>query len=246
MIQIKRKFLSVLPVNEYWFIYPGGFWRLAGLNVYNHLRKDISSPLLVKAANHTVELDLGRSEEEIFGSFSSTFRTHIRAAEKSGVKCYFDNDIDKFVKFYNDFAATKGLPAESASRLKGYGDSFRICYAELDGEVLAAHSFIVDHDQKIARLMQSASRRFDESFDKNKIGKANKYLHFWDMKEFREMGILSYDFGGYMETHSEKVIDSLLDFKLNFGAQQKTTANYYTLGYYVLRQLAIRLKMLNK
>ncbi|MBC6491858.1 hypothetical protein ACFSQD_10955 [Flavihumibacter stibioxidans] len=245
MIRIKRKFVF-LNVFEYWFNYKGGFWGSFGLNAYNHIRKELKNPFLIKVPNYTVELDLTKSKEQILEDFSRTVKSQVRNSEKDGVHCYFDQDVRKFVGFFNEFAPSKGIPPETVERILGYGDSLKISYAELDGQILAAHTYVYDQEQKIVRQMHSASKRFDEQFDKNKIGRANKYLHYRDMLAFKDQGITAYDFGGYQETHSDKVIESLLNFKLDFGAVKKTSSNYYTISYFLLRKLSLMLGIIKK
>jgi hypothetical protein len=245
MIKISRKFFF-LNVHEYWFSYFPGFWSIFGLNAFNHIRTDLKNPFLVKVPNYTVALDLSKSKEQILDDFSRTFNRLVRNSEKEGVKCYFDQDSSKFVNFFNEFAPAKGIPKETIERVKSYGPSFKISYAELDGQLLATHTYLVDQEQKIVRLMHSASMRFDERFDSNKIGRANKYLFYYDMLVFKDQGILSFDFGGYQETHSDKVIESLLKFKLDFGAEKKTTANYFSIPYFLLRKIYVLLGFFKK
>ena len=88
--------------------------------------------------------------------------------------------------------------------INNMGDSFVTSFAEMEGELLAAHSYLVDKELGIARLFHSASRRLDQRFDRNIIGRANKLLTARDIFHFREEGFQLMDFGGYAENTQDK------------------------------------------
>lgn len=239
MVWYARKFYG-LTVHDNWFSVRAGLLNRIFIHSYNHVREEKWQPLLIREANYTVELDLTKSKEKILEDFSRTVKAQVRKSEEDGVICYFDNDIPKFVKFFNEFAQGKGLSPETNERIASFGNALRISYAVLDGQILAAHTYVFDPEQKIVRQMHSASKRFDENFDRNKIGRANKYLHYRDMLSFKEQGIEVYDFGGYTPVNSTEVIQSLLQFKLDFGGVKKVSSNYFTLPYYILRNIYIK------
>lgn len=240
MVWYSRKFY-LFRVYDSWFSVRPGLLSKLSIHSYNHIRKEYRSPFLIREPNYTVELDITQSADKIMEGFSRTVRNSVRKAETEGVQCYFDNDVSKFIAFYNEFALLKGLAPESDEKILSFGKFFRISYAELDGEILAAHSYVYDPVQKIVRQMHSASKRFDEKFDRNQIGRANRLLHYRDMLAFKEEGIEAYDFGGYTPVNSKEVIDSLLQFKLDFGGIKKETNNYFTLPYYLLRSLYLKM-----
>ncbi|ULQ51436.1 hypothetical protein [Flavihumibacter fluvii] len=245
MIKISRKFLF-FPIKEYWFTYPDEIWGLFDIRAYNQIRTEVKVPLMVKAPNYTVAVDLRKSKEQILDGFSRTLKRLVRNAEKENIVCYTDGNISKFLAFYNEFALLKGIPPESYGTLEGYGPSLKICYAELNGQILAAHSFIMDKEEKIVRLMHSSSKRFDSHLDSNHIGRVNKYLYYWEMLAFKEQGIDSFDFGGYQEINSDKVIENLLRFKLDFGADKITTTNYFTIPYYFMKKAYLLMGIASK
>lgn len=239
MVWYSRKFYG-LNVHDNWFSIRPGILNKFLIHSFNHVREDKWHPFLIKEENYTVELDLTKSKEKILDDFARTVKAQVRKSEEDGVICYFDNNIPKFVAFFNEFAKSKGLSPETNDRIAFFGDALRISYAELNGQILAAHTYVYDPEQKIVRQMHSASKRFDENFDRNKIGRANKYLHYRDMLAFKDEGIEVYDFGGYSPPNSKDVIDSLLQFKLDFGGVKKVSSNYFTLPYYIMRNLYIK------
>lgn len=245
MPQVSKR-VFFLIVHDNWFKIKPGIWNKLALHAFYHIRSEGKHPLLIREANYTVQLDLTKPREQILEDFSRTVKSQVRNSEKDGVRCYFDQDIDKFVNFFNEFAPKKGISHETAERIRAYGDALKISYAELNGQILATHTYVYDAEQRIVRQMHSASKRFDENFDKNKIGRANKYLHYCDMLAFKDQGITAYDFGGYQEPNSDKVIESLLNFKLDFGAEKKTSANYFTFSYFLLKKLSLLVGILKK
>jgi lipid II:glycine glycyltransferase (peptidoglycan interpeptide bridge formation enzyme) len=70
-------------------------------------------------------------------------------------------------------------------------------------------------------LFYSASlfRKVDSSTVRNKIGRANRYLHWQDMQRFKSEGISTYDFGGWYQGESDQQRLSINKFKEEFGGQ---------------------------
>ncbi len=71
-------------------------------------------------------------------------------------------------------------------------------------QILAARSYLLDNKSGIVRLI---SLRLNDQYDTSKIAQANKLLHHYDIKYFKERGLLKYDFGGWVN------VPGLLKFK---------------------------------
>ncbi|ULQ54437.1 GNAT family N-acetyltransferase [Flavihumibacter fluvii] len=237
MVRFKKKFLF-LNVYENWFHCDPSFIDLILPNAYLHVknRKDKIIPGF-SDITYTVENDLTLDHDTMYAGFQKSLRQQIRQSEEAGIKCYFHDDIDGFVSFFNDFAASKNLPPTSKRRIEEMEGFLKLSYAELDGMVLVAHSTLVDEKNKIVRAFHSASKRLDDSFDKSLIGKANKVLHYRDMTHFKELGYEVYDFGGYTENTEDKALQGINNFKLLFGGQKVACTNYYTVSYYIMRKI---------
>ncbi len=74
-------------------------------------------------------------------------------------------------------------------------------------------------DREEARLLHSASCFREESADQSLIGRANKRLHWEDIKYFKQKGLLRYDWGGISDFENPNGID---EFKLKFGGEKIT------------------------
>lgn len=85
-----------------------------------------------------------------------------------------------------------------------------------DSETLVYHTYLFD--ELNARLYQSCSLfRGDNDEDAKVVGFANRGLHWYDMRSFRDKGIKWYDWGGISSTEKPNGIDQ---FKMGFGGEQ--------------------------
>ncbi|MGF2413896.1 MAG: hypothetical protein ACQUYJ_16310 [Ferruginibacter sp.] len=237
MIRFKKKFIF-FKVSEYWFGYKFNFLDIIGLTAYLHLKEVKEKMYAIKQISFTVENELEESEDIIFSKFSKTVKVEVKQAEKSGVECIFNQDIKRFVEFYNDFAASRKIDAISERRLNEMGDYLQLSYALYNGVTIAAHSYLVDKESGIVRLMQSASKRLNETFDKQLAGRANKLLHYRDMLYFKERGFKVYDFGGYAENTTDKGLQGINSFQLSVGGQKIVCNNYSSYPYFLLKKIA--------
>lgn len=241
MISYKRKFYF-WKLKDNWFVYRYRASDVFSLVQYSYVKKFEDKPkFCCKDISYTVELPLDKPFEEIFAGFNSTNRTHIRRAEKEGVVCSFREDKDRFLEFFNDFAKLKGLFPARRSLIDEFGDHFVTSFAEHNGVLLAAHSYLVDKEVGIARLYQSCSIRLDDNVDKKLVAYANKLLTAEDARHFQRMGLKVLDFGGYAEGTKDKGLQGINEFKLSFGGQKVENTNYQSFLYYILRKISLLL-----
>lgn len=241
MLQFRNKFYF-LKVKEVWFTYKFVPADIFGLSAYLYVKNDsVKKKFSVKNISYTVENSLSEEVEEIFGKFSETTRQNIRNSEKEKVECYFHKDTTGFINFFNDFADAKKIYPTSKERMAELEDYLEMSYAVLNGEILAAHSYIVDKNEKVVRLYHAASKRFDEKYNRQLIGRANKLLTFKDMVYFKELGFDLMDFGGYAEGTTDKSLEGINKFKLSFGGKKVICNNYYSPLYFILKKIAEKL-----
>lgn len=241
MISYTKKFY-LWQVRETWFRYRFRAKDIFSLALFSHVKEYDNKPrFCVKDVSYTVELPLDKDADAILAGFRNTVRQEIRKSEKEDVVCSFKNDVDRFVAFYNDFASLKKIYPASKKMIEGMGKHFVTSFAEKDGELLAAHSYLVDEELGIARLLHSASRRLDQTYDRNIIGRANKYLTAKDIFHFKESGFKILDFGGYAENTTDKSLQGINEFKLSFGGEKLACNNYHSIVYFVLRKLSMLL-----
>ena len=118
------------------------------------------------------------------------------------------------------------------------GDSVKLSFATNNGEILAAHSYIIDEEVGIVRHLHSATKRLDEQYDRNLIGRANKYLTVKDILYFKEKGFKTFDFGGYAKDTPDESLKGINNYKLLFGGTVVTCIDYYSYNYWLLKRLS--------
>jgi len=106
-------------------------------------RSLVASPMHLHA-EHTVMLDLTKSEDELMTDMRRQTRYEVRRSAKLGIKVTRDNSKQAFDDFYElqqETAKRQGfIPPSSAflhAQRKAFGDKAQIYTASLDGEVLA-------------------------------------------------------------------------------------------------------------
>lgn len=240
MITIKKR-QSLFTVTENWFGYKF-HWSDFFLPVCYRGLREMNQELYfgIKKYTKTIVLPINKSINDIYAGFSTTLKYEIKKAEAEGVQCYFNNDRKAFIEFYNDFAKSKKLATLNIDRNDKYcGDIWKASYAVLNGQILVAHSYLEDKESGIVRLMESGSMRLNEKFDPKQIGQANKLLHHFDIKFFKEGGLQFYDFGGWDN------LPGLLKFKQAFGAYPINIFNYFSYSYAIkdrIKEIMISLK----
>lgn len=246
MIRYYKKFYF-LKVYENWFQYKYRLKDVLGLNVYWHVKKQDAQKIpAIKFISHTVELELDKDSDTITANFSKQIRQQSRIAETEGINCTFHNDIDTFVEFFNDFARKKNTDLVSRRRMEEFGNGITLSFAMYNGEIMAAHSYLIDKEAGIVRHHHAATRRLDDQVDKNLIGRANKYLTVKNILYFKEAGYKTFDFGGYAKDTTNESLKGINNYKLLFGGTVVECTNYFSYGYWFFKKLSGLLGMKGK
>jgi len=226
---IKRK-LGLINI-ECWFstkIDNKNWWRIC---FYRQCKENINSIFFKKEEFLTLLSDLSISQEEIYRKYSATVRNEINRAKRDEIIFSFDNSINAFVPFFNDFAQHKGLQNININHLSSYRKNLIITSAFKGESKLCSHSYVVDFELKRVRLYQSATLRFSDEIDHNLIGRANKYLHYQDMLKFKELGFEIYDWGGLAINSTDPGLIGINRFKSSFGGTEVIEYNYASKPY---------------
>jgi hypothetical protein len=171
----------------------------------------------------TLLIDLTQGESALLSAFGKDNRYKIRrAATKDGGVCQFIEEpahaVDAFWRFYDRFAATKGLEPINKTWLEQAVAAGNLCFthAAQAGEIRVWHAYVIAGDR--ARLIYSASlfREADKILQAS-IGRLNRWLHWQDMLELKRRGFHAYDFGGLFSDESSPVAAGINRFKEEFG-----------------------------
>ena len=172
-------------------------------------------------------VDLSSDEGVLFAQLSSSTRYKIRRAEREGIIPFFsanptDGDIESFCDHFDVFARQKRLPPSNRNKLFGLRQaSSLILTSALDAQqsLLVSHAYIADSAGMRMRLLYSAShfRSVDDTEERNRIGRANRLLHWHDMRSAWSHGYQHYDLGGFPMNQDDPEKNAIARFKSEFG-----------------------------
>jgi hypothetical protein len=174
----------------------------------------------------TLCIDLTRNEDDLFAGVEKGTRYEIRRArDRDHVSCrvFVGRDyglISDFCDFYDQFARLKDREAIFRPRLTQMANAERLgltCAFGGEDNKIVWHAYYLGRAR--VRLLYSASlfRESKDSEFKNFIGRANRYLHWFDITAFKQMGYTTYDFGGIDMSGTNKEVANISDFKRGFG-----------------------------
>lgn len=190
--------------------------------------------------------------EEIFKEFNKNYRYEINRAGKEGVNCisYLSEDLKdnpdilaSFKREYTNFVKLKGIANsynEPAMQQYIANGNVLLTKALKDKQSYAQHVYL--YDNRIARLLYSVSNFRTKDLDPNFVGRANKYLHWYDIQHLCEHKIEVLDWGGISSIENLNGIDK---FKKGFGGKEHTYYNII-IGKSLMGKLAISMMKLKR
>lgn len=200
---------------------------------------------MVREFRKTIWIDLSKSEDEILMGFKSNTRNEVRKAMRECITIELVKEVECFVEFYNRFAREKGLEVISNRDILKYPNVL-ICQSLLNGKSLCMHANVIDEDNKIVRLLYSASVRFDTGIDRKVVGLSNRFLHYAEFLKFKQLGYVIYDFGGINEDENNKEQYNITIFKKGFGGEIREEIHLKSVLVYLLLKLSILFSYRNK
>jgi lipid II:glycine glycyltransferase (peptidoglycan interpeptide bridge formation enzyme) len=88
-----------------------------------------------------------------------------------------------------------------------------------DGAVLVQHAYVSAHARSYMLYSASVLADSADGAMRNLIGRANRYLHWHDIRVFKERGFAFYDFGGLDVSGRSEKTTNIARFKRGFGGQ---------------------------
>ncbi len=175
--------------------------------------------------NHTIILDLNKSDSELMGDMSKKTRQYIRKSGKEDIKI-------KAVKSREELKKCLAIYHETASRAKFslhddqyYYDAFE----KLGDHAQVFASYIDDSPVAFLWLVISATTSYElygGMDEKGQQTRANYALKWHAIKKCRDWGLKRYDFGGLLDggvttfkmgwTEKETVLAGTFDYSLSF------------------------------
>lgn len=174
---------------------------------------------------HSIVSDLTLEPEELLKRMNATTRNQVRRALKNNEIQFefFDNPspelIDDFFTFYDKFALLTKLPAANRTRIRGMQECRSLALSRVvsnDGTTLVWHCYL--KTENWTRLVHTASHfRGADKEQAALIARANRCHIYLDMVRFHEMGLATYDFGGWYSGKDDQAKLKVNTFKESFG-----------------------------
>lgn len=204
----------------------------------------------IRTEQKTLVTDLTLSEEEIFSRIDKKFRYEIRRGEKEMIQtrqldgmeiCRDFSILNRFRECFDEMISKKGLKQRfNVEVLRKYARRgiLHVSVAYLDGDPAVYHSYV--DDGRRVRCWHSCSIR-EDSGESRAIGRANRLLHWNDIRYFKDRGFTLYDWGGIFDLGLTNGIDH---FKASFGGIPETRYRFVIavspLGRLYLRCVRLR------
>jgi len=221
MIAYQKKFIRIV---EYW---NGEEPNSQGADLVRHFQQVRPLGGMYCREFYTILIDLKRDEEALLAVMKRGARYEIRRAAGKDDLVYDSCDgsdqrvFEEFCDYcdtFLDFKSQRKLDRLWLSLLKKAGllELTRIVDA---ADTLVWHCY--HRSAQRATLLYSASHfRSNPTVEyRNKVGRANRYLHWQDMLRFKSAGISTYDFGGWYEGDQDYERLRINKFKEQFGGE---------------------------
>jgi hypothetical protein len=177
---------------------------------------------------HSLLIDLAPDETALWQNVRKGCRYEIGRAEHTDgvvyrrVETSDEATLERFRQFYDRFAQKKGLPAVRPNWLAAglASGAVELSYAtDAEGHDLVWHSYYRAPDR--VRLLHSASAlaAHGDTGLSNLLGRANRYLHWRDIINYKSEGIAIYDMGGWYAGSDDQLKVGINTFKEQFGGR---------------------------
>ncbi len=177
---------------------------------------------------HTLVIDLADDDDRLFEQMSKDTRSKIRRAmEKDPLEVAAaaepePGDVDAFADFYDGFAAAQSVSRAFRPRLHALARNGNLVLTSATGEdrqVLVRHAYVAARCRGFMLYSGSVLGQAGDSATRNLIGRANRFLHWHDIRLFRERGFALYDFGGLDVDERSPKTAGIARFKRGFGGE---------------------------
>jgi hypothetical protein len=177
---------------------------------------------------HTLVIDLAEDDDRLFEQMSKDTRSKIRRAmEKDSLQVAAavdpsPGDVDEFADFYDVFAAAQSVSQVFRPRLHALARHANLVLTSVTGgdeRVLVRHAYVAARGRGFMLYSGSVLGEAADSGARNLIGRANRYLHWHDIRLFRERGFALYDFGGLDVDERSPKTAGIARFKRGFGGE---------------------------
>jgi len=191
-----------------------------------HVSRPMEGKMWRNLPAQTLHIHLQQNESVLWEQVHEGTRYKIRRAEnKDGFEITFysnpsDGQLQEFLHSYNSFAGRKGLPRVSQRSLTELRNQRALNVSsarDKDGPLVFHQHIVADGRARLGLSCRLPNR--DEPGYIAKLGRANRMLHWHDIKGFRQQGLNHYDFGGICLDPKRPDLNTIAQFKLGFGGE---------------------------
>lgn len=215
------------------------------ISSYTDYRGKYLRSVMIKSNRKTLVIDLTKSEELLFKELKSNTRNEIRKASNLGLLISEINNKQTFIDFYNEFASSKGLPSINIRHLTKY-PNLQIFAVSYNGDILTMHANVFDEEEKIVRLLYSASIRLNSNVNRNIIGISNRFLHFSEFITFKNKHYIQYDFGGINENPNDVQQYNITKFKKGFGGDSRDVIFLQSIPHWLIKKIIFQFRWIKQ
>lgn len=185
---------------------------------------------------YTLCIDLSKDESTILAEMDRNARNNIKRSEAFDNFEYsitFDPSkelLDKVRNFYNTFARHKGIGLFESNVIEQIKKKNALAVSEVkssDGKTLCYHVYIVDGKTAYCKYSASHFRLSPDKDFRSMVSRANRYLHWMDIKFFKKNRYQIYDFAGLTMDKNHQELNNIDRFKKEFGGTIVTKFNFY-------------------
>lgn len=184
-----------------------------------------------------IGVDLTKTEEMLLAGFSHGVRGDVNKEMRNHEFAItnFTNPTEEFLRefceFYDAFAAQCGIDPISKNNIYPYlkEQVYTIsCLRDKATDQIVSYYTYIRHDTRITTQFSCSNFRLNaDAAGRNRVGRANKYLHYYNMVNFKNEGCTLYEFGGYHEDENGKPATGIDNFKKTFGGTTFTEYSFY-------------------
>lgn len=223
MFTCRSRFLTRAEV---WYDEEPGDTRSVDWILYQQRSRPVPGSRSREFFNYVV--DLTQSAERLREQLSKDTAYKIRRArERDEVVCERRDPrdpavLDQFEAMYNPFAAARGLSALDRGHLNSMAAAGVLDLSvarDAQGRVLVWHANHRDHRRATQMHAPSVHWKLSDSAERNRVGRANRWLLWSDMMRYQEAGLTCFDFGGWYRGSTNAVLLKINDFKKGFGGR---------------------------
>ncbi|CAN5420935.1 hypothetical protein BH18ACI2_BH18ACI2_24710 [soil metagenome] len=220
MITYQKKFISIA---EAWF---GEEPTASGVDVVRCFQRAAPMSDALCREFHTILIELTQEPDELLAHMKRDNRYEIRRALTTDnliYECWDANQSAMLAQFsdsYDEFAALKSLPKLDRRWLSLMADTGGLTLTtvkESAGDSLIWHVYYRSGSRATLLYSVSPSPFANNSAERNRRGRANRFHHWRDMLKFREEGATLYDLGGWYAGVEDRHRLNINRFKEEFG-----------------------------